>query len=81
MSLTTSEMTPADLAAVTGNNNNGAFGMDGGAWWIIILFLFVFMGWGGNGWGNNGMNGRTGRADPSGFVHGHEFQRFEKFCF
>ena len=60
MSLTTSEMTPADLAAVTGNNNNGAFGMDGGAWWIIILFLFVFMGWGGNGWGNNGMNGFNG---------------------
>ena len=60
MSLTTSEMTPADLAAVTGNNNNGAFGMDSGAWWIIILFLFVFMGWGGNGWGNNGMNGFNG---------------------
>nr|DAZ48825.1 MAG TPA: hypothetical protein [Caudoviricetes sp.] len=54
MSLTSESMTPADIAAVTGNNGNGMWG-DGGAWWIIILFLFVFCGWGnGNGWGNNG---------------------------
>lgn len=51
MSLTTSEMTPADLAAVTGNNNDGFGG--NGAWWIIILFLFAFCGgWNGNGFGN-----------------------------
>lgn len=33
----------ADIAAATGgtNRNNDGFG-DGGAWWIIILFLFVF---------------------------------------
>lgn len=62
MSLTTSEMTPADIAAVTGNSNNGAFGMDGGAWWIIILFLFVFMGWGGNSWGNNCAGGFAGAS-------------------
>ena len=44
MSLTTSEMTPADIAAVTGNNGNGwGFGGDG-AWWIIILLLFGFGG-------------------------------------
>ena len=49
MSLTTSEMTPADIAAVTGNNNC-AFGGDG-AWWIIILFLFAFCGWNNNGFG------------------------------
>ena len=36
----------SDVAAVTGNNN--AWGNDG-SWWIIILFLFCFMGWGGNG--------------------------------
>lgn len=60
MSLTTSEMTPADIAAVTGNRNNGGFGFGGdGAWWIIILFLFVFCGWGNNGWGGNG----SGAAD------------------
>ena len=28
-----------------------------GAWWIIILFLFAFVGWGGNGWGRNGNSG------------------------
>lgn len=35
----------SDLAAVT----KDADGWGGGAWWIIILFLFVFMG---GGWGN-----------------------------
>ncbi len=39
----------ADVAAATGRN--GMFGNDGNTWWIIILFLFCFMGggtWGGN---------------------------------
>lgn len=56
MSLTTSEMTPADIAAVTGNNGNGMFGGADGSWWIIILFLFIFAGWGngGYGYGNGG---------------------------
>lgn len=35
-------------AATEGIGNSGDWG--GGAWWIIILFLFAFMG---NGWGNN----------------------------
>lgn len=36
--------------APTGMMNNGFGGFGGdGAWWIIILFLFVFCGWGGNG--------------------------------
>lgn len=56
MSLTTSEMTPADFAAVTGNNNGG-FGNGDGAWWLIVLFLFAAMG----GWGNgNGFGGNNG---------------------
>ena len=51
MSLTTSEMSPADLRAVMGNNDDG-FGFGGnGAWWIIILLLF---GWGGRGFGFGG---------------------------
>ena len=57
MSLTTEAMSPADLAAVTGNNNSGCFGGDG-AWWIIILFLFCFMG----GWNNNGFGGSNAGA-------------------
>ena len=51
MSLTTSEMSPADLRAVMGNNDDG-FGFGGnGAWWIIILLLF---GWGRGGYGFGG---------------------------
>ena len=48
----------SDIAAATGNgrNNDGMFGGDG-AWWLIVLFLFVFCGWGNNGWGNNGNGG------------------------
>lgn len=57
MSLTTGEMSAADLAAVVGNRNDGAFGDGSGGWWIILLFLCLFGngGWGGNyGGGNNG---------------------------
>ena len=58
MSLTTGEMSAADLAAVVGNRNNcDGFGFGGGeGWWIILLFLCLFNGNGG--WGNgNGGNG------------------------
>lgn len=48
--MTDGTMSPADLAAVTGNNG---FMNGDGAWWIIILFLFAFCGWGG-GYGNGG---------------------------
>lgn len=44
------DMSPADLAAVVSDNDNG-FG-NGNGWWIILLFMFL--GWGNNGWGNNG---------------------------
>lgn len=61
MSITTSDMTPADIAAVTGNNcNNDSWG---GSWssWIIIFLIFAMFGWGGfgNGFGGNG----AGTAD------------------
>ena len=48
----------SDIAAATGNgrNNDGMFGGDG-SWWIIVLFIFAFFGWGNNGWGNNGNGG------------------------
>lgn len=58
-------MSPADVAAVMGNNNhgygggfggNGGFGDGSGAWWIIILFLFAMNG----GWGNRGNFGGNG---------------------
>lgn len=52
----TDMMSPADVVALTNRNNDGMFGGNG-AWWIIILFLFAFVGWGGNGWGGNGNSG------------------------
>ena len=62
MSLTTSEMTPADIAAVTGNSgNNGGWGNQDG-WWIIILLLALGRGFGyggGYGGGNDGGYGYT----------------------
>lgn len=47
----------SDIAAITnGNNNDGIFGGNG-AWFIIILFLFAFLGWGGNRGGYGGEGG------------------------
>ena len=52
MSLTSDTMTPADIAAVCGNNNRNNDGMFGNDWaWIVILLLF---GWGGRGFGGYG---------------------------
>ena len=44
-----SELSAADIAAVTGNNGGWGFGNDG-SFWIIVLFLFMFGSW-GNGFG------------------------------
>ena len=42
----------SDIAAIQGRDG---FGAGNGSWWIIVLFLFCFMG----GWGTNGAS--TGR--------------------
>lgn len=61
--------------APTGMMNSGFGGFSGdGAWWIIILFLFVFCGWGNNGWGNNGNSG--GVVD--GYVLTSDFANVER---
>ena len=53
-------MTMPVQPANTGNNGGG-FGWGGdGAWWIIILFLFVFCGWGNGGFGGGYGNGANG---------------------
>ena len=45
----------SDIAAATGNSYNNGDGFFGGSgWWIILLFLFAWGGWGNNGWGGNG---------------------------
>lgn len=52
----------ADIAAVTGNNrdNDGMWG--NGAWWIVILLIFGWGGFGNNGWGNGNGIGSTAAA-------------------
>lgn len=53
----------SDIAAVSGNRDGFGDGF-GGGWWVILLFLFAFGGWGngGFGWGN-GANGGAVTAD------------------
>ncbi len=65
MSLTTGEMSAADLAAVVGNRNDGGFGDGSSGWWIILLFLCLFGngGW-GNGFGGGNSNGGAGGLYP-----------------
>ena len=62
---TTNGYTLADIAAVTdGNRNDGFMGGDG--WWILLLILFAWGGYGNGfgGFGGNGaMNGALTRAE------------------
>lgn len=62
MSLTTSEMTPADIAAVTRNDNGSCgYGFGGEFMAFIVLFLiFGMFGWGGFGGGFGGYGGGAG---------------------
>ncbi len=56
--------------------NSGGFGFGGdGAWWLIVLFLFAFCGWGGNSWGNNAGNS-GGVVD--GYVLTSDFANIER---
>ena len=60
--------------APANGGNSGGFGWGGDGAWLIILFLFVFCGWGGNGWGNNGNSG--GVVD--GYVLTSDFANVER---
>lgn len=52
----------SDIAAVTGNRNDGGWG-DGNGWWVLIILFAIFGGWGGNnGWGNNCNGGYAATA-------------------
>lgn len=67
----------ADIAAATGNNNNG-FG-DNGAWWIVILFLFCFTGgWGNRGYGLFGSGESTGSGITDGYILTSDFANIER---
>ena len=60
----------ADIAAATGRNENGFMNGDG-AWWIIILFLFAFCGWGGYGYGAGGFGGFGGQGGATSVYEGY----------
>lgn len=66
-------LSAADVAAVT-NNNDGMFGGGNGAWWIIILFLFVFCGWGGRG----GWGGGSGSGAMDNYVLTSDFSQLSR---
>lgn len=63
----------ADIAAVTGNsrNNDGMWG--NGAWWIVILLIFGWGGFGNNGWGN-GMGSSAAAYTDSAIQRGFDNQ-------
>lgn len=52
-------MSPADIKAVTGSDNEGGWGS--GWFLIVVLFLFMF-GFGGNGWNRQGEFGQFATA-------------------
>lgn len=54
MAINDGNLSAADIAAVT-NGGGFGFGNDGG-WWLILLFLFAFGGW-GNGFGGGSYGG------------------------
>ena len=66
MSLTMESMSPADIAAVTGNNSNGNNDVWGGnnGWWIIILLLALGRGFGYGGYGDGGSGGGQTYTQP-----------------
>lgn len=68
----------ADIAAATGKNNGDGMWGDGGSWWIIILFLFIFAGWNGNGNGVFGGGGSTGSGITDGYILTSDFATVER---
>ena len=53
----------SDIAAVTDGNGSNSGWDNGNDWWIILLFLFAFGGWGGRG-GFGGGYGNGGSGNP-----------------
>jgi hypothetical protein len=69
-------MTPADIAAVCGNNNRNNDGMFGNDWaWIVILLLF---GWGGRGFGGFGGGYGGGSGVGENYVLATDFATIER---
>ena len=78
MSLNDGSPTMTMPVAPTGMTGGGwgGFGGDNG-WWIIILVLAIFCGWGGNGNGF-GNNGRNSGGVVDGYVLASDFSNIER---
>ena len=78
MSLNDGSPTMTMPVAPTGMTGGGwgGFGGDNG-WWLIILFLAIFCGWGGNGNGF-GNNGRNSGGVVDGYVLASDFSNIER---
>ena len=63
----TSGYSLSDIAAVTDGNREEGWGFGNNAWWIIILFLFCFNGWGNGAWGRNNQGATTREEVAYGF--------------
>lgn len=74
----TQDYSLSDIAAVTGGggNNDGIFGGNG-AWFLIILFLFAFMGWGG-AWGHGSSCGGSDGGAMNNYVLTSDFAQVER---
>lgn len=71
-----SDGSPMMTMPVAPTNNGNGFGFCGdGAWWLIVLFLFIFAGGYGNGFGNRG--GSTGGV-MDGYVLTSDFASVER---
>lgn len=66
----------SDIAAATGNGNNGGFGGNGDWAWIVVLFLIF--GWGRNGYGGFGGNGSGGTSIYEGYVLNNDFSQLSR---
>ena len=71
-----SEYSLSDIAAASGNRQNDGFFGGNGAIWLIVLFLFVFCGWGGN-WGGGNHTGGQGTV-MDGYVLTSDFANIER---
>lgn len=78
MSLNDGSPTMTMPVAPTGMTGGGWGGLGGdNGWWIIILFLAIFCGWGGNGNGF-GNNGRNSGGVVDGYVLASDFSNIER---
>lgn len=71
-----SEYSLSDIAAASGNRQNDGFFGGNGAIWLIVLFLFVFCGCGGN-WGGGNRTGGQGTV-MDGYVLTSDFANIER---